>query len=90
MLVGMKRTQLDLDDDLWAALQAEAEQSKSTVADVVRTLVRDHYSRHSESRRKALMGIIGIRRDLPESPTAEEEVRALRRSSLRIRDLSQA
>jgi Ribbon-helix-helix protein, copG family len=77
----MRRTQLYLDDDLWLALRNEAERQGTTVSSLVREVVRERYLGNSEERRKAMMGIIGIRADLPDEPDTETIVRDLRKGT---------
>ena len=78
----MKRTQLYLDDDLWEALHVRAEAHNTTVSDLVRRTLREHYCIDFEKRRQAMLDFIGIRSDTPENELdAVQEVRELRRSS---------
>jgi Arc/MetJ family transcription regulator len=76
----VRRTQLYLDDDLWAALHTRAKREKTTVSDLVRQAARERYLGNLEERHKAMEAMVGIwkdRSDLPDS--TEEYVRNLRR-----------
>ncbi len=75
----MRRTQLYLDDDLWNALHARARSQKTTISELVRASVREHYFGVSDQRAKAMQDFIGIRKDSPEAQDAAAYVRTLRR-----------
>jgi hypothetical protein len=79
MLYIMKRTQLYLDDELWAALHARAERDGLTVSELVRIAARDRYLEDPEKRQEALMGIVGIWKDRTDLPDTETYVRSLRK-----------
>lgn len=72
----MRRTQLYLDDDLWAALHATALIEGATVSELVRVAVRERYLGNLEERRAAMLGIVGLWKDRPGKGDAEspEEV----------------
>lgn len=75
----MKRTQLYLDDDLWAALHAKAALDGTTISELVRVAARDRYVANREQRREAMMSAIGIwkeRTDLEDSETMIRRLRA--------------
>ena len=72
MLYIMKRTQLYLDDDLWAALRVRARIGGTTVSELVRTAARERYMGDLEERRAGMEGIVGLwkgRTDLPDTET---------------------
>jgi hypothetical protein len=77
----MRRTQLYLDDDLWNALHTRARTEKTTISELVRASVREHYFGKSDQRAKAMQDFIGIREDSLEAPAATAYVRALRRGN---------
>jgi hypothetical protein len=78
----MRRTQLYLEDDLWEALHTHAENHKTTVSDLVRRTLREHYCIDFEKRRTAMLDFIGIRSDAADNQLdAVQEVQELRRSS---------
>jgi hypothetical protein len=74
----MRRTQLYLDDDLWAALHSKALLEGSTVSELVRTAVRDRYLGSHEERRAAMLGIVGLWKDRDDLEDTETMVRRLR------------
>jgi hypothetical protein len=74
----MRRTQLYLEDDLWAALHAKALLEKATVSELVRVAVRERYMGNLEERRTAMLGIVGLWKDRPGMEDAETWVRNLR------------
>lgn len=76
----MRRTQLYLDDQLWNALHTHARQEKTTISELVRRAVREHYVSNLEERRRAMMAIVGIRKG-PFTETVEQEVRRLRKDT---------
>ena len=76
----MRRTQLYLDDHLWNALHARARSRKTTLSELVREALREHYLGSREQQMKAMQEFVGIRRDRTESLNAEQYVRGLRRS----------
>ncbi len=75
----MRRTQLYLDDHLWNALHARARSEKTTISELVRASVREHYFGKSDQRAKAMQEFIGIRKDSPETVDSTAYVRTLRR-----------
>ncbi|MFN7934136.1 MAG: ribbon-helix-helix protein, CopG family [Bryobacteraceae bacterium] len=77
----MRRTQLYLDDQLWDALHIEAKAQNATVSELVRQAVRQRYLGDQQQRLKAMKAFIGSRKAAADAPTAEEEVRALRRGT---------
>jgi len=79
----MHRTQLYLDDDLWAALQARAQQDGTSVSELVRRAARDRYMSRPDERRAAVEAFIGIRADRPEFEDVDAYIRDLRRGNRR-------
>ena len=75
----MRRTQLHLDDDLWTALHSRARSQKTTISELVRASVREHYFGKRDQRAKAMHEFVGVRKDSPEAPDAAAYVRTLRR-----------
>ena len=74
----MKRTQLYLDDDLWATLHAKAQLEGSTISELVRLAARERFMGDREARRAAMLGIVGLWKDRKELKDAETYVRNLR------------
>jgi predicted DNA-binding ribbon-helix-helix protein len=74
----MRRTQLYLEDDLWAALHARALQEKATVSELVRVAARERYMGNQENRRAAMRGIVGLWRNRVGMKDSEEYIRNLR------------
>jgi hypothetical protein len=77
----MRRTQLYLDDHLWAALHAAARSRQTTISELVRESLRERYLGDLDERRKAMERIVGIRRRRVQKEPAVEEVRRLRSGS---------
>jgi len=75
----MRRTQLYLDEDLWAALHARARSQRTSISELVRGAVRERYLGNHGERMKAMQAFAGIRRQATETPDAKEMVRNLRR-----------
>jgi len=78
MLYIMKRTQIYLDDDLWAALHAQAILGGTSISELIRIATRDRYVGNIEERRAAMMGIIGLWKDRTDIEDAEAYIRNLR------------
>lgn len=74
----MHRMQLYLDDELWNILRARARGAGTTVSELVRTAVREHYLGDLEERRKAMQAIVGMRKDRDEFEDPEGYIRHLR------------
>jgi metal-responsive CopG/Arc/MetJ family transcriptional regulator len=79
----VRRTQLYLDDNLWQLLHAVAEESGSTVSELVRQAVREKYiqAEAREQRARAFESVIGLWKDRTDLPDTESYVRELRRGS---------
>lgn len=75
----MRRTQLYLEDDLWAALHAKALLEGATISELVRIAVRDRYLGNQEERRAAMLGIVGLWKDREGLADTESTIRNLRR-----------
>jgi hypothetical protein len=78
IIYTMRRTQLYLDEELWAALHAKALLEGATVSELVRTAVRERYMGNLEERRAAMLGIVGLWKDRTGMEDAETWVRNLR------------
>ena len=78
MLYIMKRTQLYLDDDLWAALHDKALREKTTISELVRKAARERYIYTPEQRRADMMAAVGIWKDRTDLPDTEAYIRNLR------------
>ena len=74
----MRRTQLYLEDDLWAALHAKALLEGATVSELVRVAVRERYMGNLADRRAAMLGIVGLWKDRAGMEDSESWVRNLR------------
>ena len=74
----MRRTQLYLEDDLWAALHAKALLEGATVSELVRVAVRERYLGNLEERRQAMLGIVGLWKDRDDLEDTETMVRRFR------------
>ena len=74
----MRRTQLYLEDDLWAALHAKALLEGATVSELVRVAVRERYMGNLADRRAAMLEIVGLWKDRAGMEDAEPFVRNLR------------
>ena len=77
----MKRTQLYLEDDLWAALHVRSRQSGLSISELVRQAIRDRYFDSQIKRREAMQGVVGIRRDRPDVEDTDSYVRRLRKGT---------
>lgn len=75
----MHRTQLYLDDDLWAALRAQARRAGTTISDLVRKAARQQYMGSLEERRRAMEAWVGARKNRKDMQDPTEYVRGLRR-----------
>jgi hypothetical protein len=74
----MKRTQIYLDDDLWAALHAQAILGGTSISELIRIAARDRYMGNIEERRAAMMGIVGLWKDRTDIENTEAYIRNLR------------
>jgi hypothetical protein len=83
----VRRTQLYLDDDVWAALHAQARRDRTTISALVRDAVRERYVGSAEERNRAMQAVVGIWKDRSDMGDATAWVRALRRGT-RLKRLS--
>jgi hypothetical protein len=74
----MRRTQLYLEDELWAALHAKARLERASVSELVRVAVRERYLGNLEERKQAMLGIVGLWKDRDDLEDTETMVRRLR------------
>jgi hypothetical protein len=74
----MRRTQLYLEDDLWAALHAKALLEGATISELVRVAVRERYMENLAERRAAMLGIVGLWKKRASVADAESFIRNLR------------
>jgi hypothetical protein len=87
----MKRTQLYLDDDLWAALHAKALLEGSTISELARLAIRERYLGNLEERKAAMLAVVGLwkgRTDLEDTETLVRKLRGgtrLKRAQARLR-----
>ncbi|MEX2300329.1 MAG: CopG family transcriptional regulator [Bryobacterales bacterium] len=77
----MKRTQLYLEDDLWAALHVRSRQSGLSISELVRQAIRDRYFGRQVKRREAMEGVVGIRRDRSDVEDTDAYLRRLRKGT---------
>jgi hypothetical protein len=77
----MHRTQLYLDDDVWAVLRSRAKREGTTISELVRCAVREQYLNKWEKRKKAMEALIGIRKDREDIGDTTEYIRNLRRGT---------
>ncbi len=77
----MRRTQLYLDNHLWDALHTRAQSQKTTVSELVREAVREHYLGNLDQQRKAMQEFVGSRKKRSETIGAVEYIQTLRRGS---------
>jgi len=74
----VRRTQLYLDDDLWAALHSRARREDTTISDLVRQAVRERYLGSRTARKTAMQAVVGIWQDRTDIGNTEAYVRRLR------------
>ena len=77
----MRRTQLYLDEALWAALHSRARSRKTTVSELVREAARERYLGSREEQRKAMQAFVGSRKRDTDPLDSVQYVRNLRRDS---------
>ena len=75
----MRRTQIQLDDQLWNVVQTRARSERKTISALVREILRERYLGKFEKRRQAMQAIVGIRQEPPNAPDSTEYVGSLRR-----------
>jgi hypothetical protein len=74
----MKRTQLYLDEETWRQLRVRAQQSGSTVSELVRQAVRKEFLGSPRQRERVLRSVVGLWSDRAQP---RDYVRRLRRST---------
>jgi hypothetical protein len=74
----MRRTQLYLEDDLWAALHTKALLEGATISELVRVAVRERYMGNLAERRVAMLGVVGLWKNRTDLEDAEPFIRNLR------------
>lgn len=77
----MRRTQLYLEDDLWAALHVRSRQSGLSISELVRQALRERYFDQRLKRSEAMQAIVGIWKDRSDIPDSEAYVRRLRKGA---------
>lgn len=75
----MKRTQLYLDDDSWQTLRIAAEQSETSISELVRRAVREKYAAGPAARGDAMRAFIGVWASRSGMSDSTAYVRRLRR-----------
>jgi len=83
----MRRTQLYLNDDIWKALHVHSRRQKTTISELVRQAVREKYGRSSADRRKAMLDLVGLRKERFRSVDATNYIRKLRKG-MRLKKLA--
>ena len=66
---------------MWSTLHIRAQQSGTSVSELVRQAVRDKYVNSPESRRQAMQGWVGLWKDRTDLPDTETYVRRLRKGT---------
>jgi len=74
----MRRIQVYLDDDVWNIVHARAKSTGTTISDLVRQAIREQWVRSLEERKRAMLAIVGLRRDRREFEDPEAYIRGLR------------
>ncbi|MCX6617243.1 MAG: ribbon-helix-helix domain-containing protein [Acidobacteria bacterium] len=77
----MKRTQLYIEDDLWAVLRIRSRQSGVSISELMRQAIRDRYPSGAARRQEAMRAVVGIWKDRSDLPDTESYVRRLRKGS---------
>jgi hypothetical protein len=75
----MRRTQLYLDDDIWKALHVRSRQRRTSISELVRQAVRDHYGSSPANRRPAMTALVGMWKDRDDLPDVTAYIRRLRK-----------
>ena len=76
----MRRMQLYLEDDLWAALHFRSHQSGLSISELVRQALRERYFDGRLKRSEAMQRIVGIWKDRSDIVDSEAYVRRLRKA----------
>jgi hypothetical protein len=79
MMDIMKRTQLNIEDDLWKTLHMLARQSGCTISELVRKALREKYLNDAATRKEALLSAVGLWKDRTDLPDTEGYIRGLRK-----------
>ena len=80
-------TQLYLEEDVWKVLQILARQTGTSISDLVRKAVREHYVASKANREQVLMSVVGIWKDRSDLPETDTYIRRLRKGT-RLRRLA--
>jgi hypothetical protein len=70
-----------LDDDLWQALHKRAEETGSTVSELVRKAARKEYLGDAQKRKAAMLAVMGLWADRDDLPDTETYIRELRKGT---------
>ena len=81
MLYIMRRTQLYLNDDIWKALHLESRRRNTTISELVRRAVREKYGASPADRRKAMAGLVGLRKNRTGPADSTAYIRKLRKGA---------
>lgn len=84
----MRRTQLYLEEEVWAALRFRARQSGSTISELVRQAVRERYAGQADQRKRAMLEFAGSRKNRTDIADSDSYIRELRQGR-RLRRLSE-
>jgi hypothetical protein len=63
---------------MWQLLHARAKSGKTTISDLVRQALSDHYLGSHEQRKQAMQDFVGVCRDIPEPQDAVAYIQSLR------------
>jgi len=77
----VKRTQLYIEDDLWAVFRIRSRQSGVSISELMRQAIRDRYFSGAARRQEAMRAVVGIWKDRSDLPDTESYVRRLRKGS---------
>ena len=77
----MRRTQLYLDEDLWAALHIRSRESGLSISELMRQALRDRYFGDAAKRQAAMKAFVGIRKDRSDIGDSETYIRRLRKGT---------
>jgi hypothetical protein len=77
----MRRIQIYLEDDLWAALDVRSQQSGLSISKLAQQALRERYLGLRPNRSEAMQGIVGIWKDRPDIVDSASYVRRLRRGT---------
>lgn len=77
----MKRTQLYLEEEVWKLLAILAQQSKSSISDLVRQALREKYLNHAVHRARVFQSVVGLWKDREDMRGSTRYVRNLRKGN---------